>query len=172
MWIEPEIEFVNERAVFQIPDVRDVYVDLYSKNFSTSPRDFSERNANPSVMVAVYRTINGTIVGFSRFFFHMNNTVQPEEYSLEYTIKGICFSGTVVQSSYRGRGIGTRLISRVISFATEFTGAKYAIVCIDASNTIPLHMFQKYGFHPCKTICNKVTKDPSNYYILSKLIAE
>lgn len=141
------IEFVNERAIFERPGDRDTYVDLYAKNFPLCP---NEHNSNPRVMIAIYRMDDsGEIAGFSRFFKITKEDIQqnPLFYrEKKFALEGICFSGTVVQSKYRGRGIGSCLIHRVVGFAKEFMSAKYAFVTIQEDNTLSAHIFEKCGF--------------------------
>jgi len=149
-----EIEFVNERALFERRDDRDTYVRLYAENFPSHACLPSEHNINPCIMIAIYRMSNGEIAGFSRFF-------QTTE---EGPIKGIWFSGTVIRSRHRGSGIGSCLVHRVVCFAKEFMNANYALVRIQVDNTASLRMFGKCGFFDlCKNTDN-------NHVIQSKLI--
>ena len=89
-------------------------------------------------LVFVYK-INGEFIGEGALVLNTNDP--------DYTIPGkrVYVSRMIVKEKYRGRGIGSAILSFLIEKA-EKMGFEEMTIGVDKDNKNALHMYQKYGF--------------------------
>ncbi len=130
---------VVEQLTAPTPEDRDAIVGLESESFSNpwTAETFDRMLAVPVSRVYVARTEEGQIVGFCACWL-----IDDE----------LHINTIAVSQSLRGRGIGSRLMSEVLSR----TGVQRATLEVRRSNEAALRLYDKFGF--------KVTAVRHKYY--------
>ena len=77
-------------------------------------------------------------------YFLDNESVGYLEYSLIYDRMEI--DNIMVNTEYRNRGIGTKLMAHLISLAIEYRVDNITLE-VRVSNEIAINMYKKFGFH-------------------------